>query len=302
MSLEAQIKALASETGYAACGITTAAPFEDYRKALELHQRRFPEAARLYADYLRLVEPAGSAPWVRSIVVCVRHYGKYVIPPGLDKHIGRNYLFDRRQAGCPDHAMPKRMKEGLQALGLRVKAGGVPCREAAARAGVGRIARNCFSVTQDGSWVNIEAWRVDAELQPDSPSTGSPCPDGCRACLDACPTGALTEPFVMRMDHCVAYLTYGAPEPAAPDLWGKMGPWIYGCDACQLACPLNRGKWQEREQAPWLERVAAKLTPSALAEMDEAEFRAIVYPLFWYIPEDNLARWHANARRALDGH
>lgn len=301
MRLEDKIKTLAVETGYTACGLTAAVPFDGYRKAVELHRCRFPEAAALYAGPLRLADPRASAPWARSIVVCVRRYGKYAIPPGLDDHIGRNYLFDRRHAGCPDHAMPKRMKEGLRRLGLRVKVGGVPCREAAARAGVAQIARNCFSYTDaDGSWINIEAWRVDAELNPDPPVTGCPCPDGCRACLDACPTGALAEPFLMRMDRCVAYLTYGAPEPIAPELADRMGPWVYGCDACQRACPLNRGKWKEIERAPWLESVADCLTPEALADMTDETFRSTVHPLFGYIPEDQLDRWRRNARRALE--
>jgi epoxyqueuosine reductase len=148
--------------------------------------------------------------------------------------------------------------------------------------------------------MNIESWRVDAELPADRPTVDPPCPEGCRACLDACPTGAIVEPFVLRMDRCVAYLTYDAPEPIPAPLRDRMGGWIYGCDICQEVCPLNRGKWQEREAAPWLEEVAHLLTPEALAGMDEETYRNVVHPLFWYIAPDNLARWHRNARRALD--
>lgn len=299
MNIETQIKDLASRIGYAACGVADAEPFEEFRSAVETHMQREPETAGLYADLLKRVDPRAAAPWARSIVVCIRRYGKYAIPPGLDRHIGRNYLFDRRHTACPDHDMPQRMKDGLRALGLRVKTGGVPSRAAAVRAGVARIGRNAFCFTEHGSWINIEAWRVDAQLRPDSPANGSPCPDGCRACIDACPTGALTEPFHMRMDRCVAYLSYAAPEPIAPELREKMGPWIYGCDACQNACPLNRGRWEPAEPAPWIETVADRLSPAALAAMTAADYRTLVHPLFWYIPEDNLTRWHTNAQRAL---
>ncbi len=197
--------------------------------------------------------------------------------------------------------MPKKMKAGLQALGLRVRTGGVPLRAAAVRAGVAGLARNGFAVHPDcGSWINIEAWKVDAELEPDQPAPQTPCPPDCRACERACPTGALFEPGGVRMDHCVAYLSYGAPWPVAPELWERMGPWIYGCDACQLACPLNHGRWEEREPAPWLDNAAGQLTPEALAQMDEETYRKVVRPLFGYIPDTDLFRWHANARRGRE--
>lgn len=283
-----------------ACGITDAGPFETYRDALRQLQAQFPAAAPLYRALEPQADPRRSTPWANSIVVCVRRYGRFRIPAGLARHIGRNYLCDRRITACPDAAIPKRMKTGLQALGLRVRTGGVPVRAAAIRAGVASLARNGFVVRKDcGSWLNVEAWKVDAALEPDPPAPPAPCPEGCRACEAACPTGAIVGPACVRMEHCVAYLTYAAPWPVPPELWSRMGPWIYGCDACQNACPLNRGRWREDEPAPWLDAVADRLTPHALAAMDETTYREVVRPLFWYIGETDLARWHANARRAI---
>lgn len=302
--LAQRIKALAAETGYAACGIAPARPFETFRRAVLARMARFPEAAGLYRDLLARADPRADpragAPWVRSLVVCVRRYGRYRVPPGLAGHIGRSYLFDRRCRACPEHDMPSRFTAGLRALGLRARRGGVPERWAGALAGVTRFGRNCFAFSPaHGSWINIETWRVDAELPPDRPTVSSPCPPGCRACVEACPTGALVAPYVVRMDRCVAYLTYGAPEPVPDELWKRMGPWIYGCDACQEACPLNRGRWEETEAAPWLERAAPLLAPRALAGMSDDTYRAVVHPLFWYIPPDNPQRWRRNAARAL---
>lgn len=301
MTLETQIRDLARSVGYIDCRFTTAAPFEDYRQALEDRMRRFPEAADFYGAMRGRSDPRGNAPWVRSVVVAIRVYGKYRLPEGLAGHIGRNYLADRRIAACPDNTMPSRMKSGLMALGCRVKAGGVPCRSAAARCGAVRIGRNGFAYSREyGSWINIEAWRVDADLAPDAPDGEPLCPDGCRACLDACPTQAIVEPYVMRMDRCIAHLTYAAPEPVAPELQARMGPWVYGCDACQEACPLNAGRWRATEPAPWLDAVASRLTPEALGSMDERTYRESIHPLFWYIPDTSagLARWRANACRA----
>lgn len=301
MALKDEIKRLAAETGYAACGITCAEPFADFRVAVQDRMRRFPEAADLYRDLEGRADPRANAPWVRSIVVCIRRYGKYAVPESLLGHIGRNYLCDRRIKGCPDHTMPDRMKAGLSRLGLRVRTGGVPSRAAAARAGVARIARNGFAYAEGcGSWINIESWRVDAELEPDPPALPAPCPEGCEACRRACPTGALQAPYLMRYDHCTAFLTFEAAPPVAPALWARMGGWVYGCDACQQACPMNRGRWERREKTPWLDHVVDRLTPASLATMDRATYLSIVHPLFGYIPQDGLERWHANARRALE--
>jgi epoxyqueuosine reductase len=299
--LKERIRQCALSAGYSECGICSALPFTEYEAALRERMRRFPEAAHLYGEMLRKADPRLTAPWARSVVVCVRGYNKYRVPGGLDRYIARNYLCDRRVPQCPDHRIPGRMKEGLRALGLRAKKGGVPERAAGARAGVTRFGRNAFAYTDtEGSWINIESFRIDAELEPDTPSSGVSCPEGCRACIDACPTQALAEPFTVRIDRCVAYLTYGAPEPIAPDLWEKMGQWIYGCDACQHACPLNAGKWRPEEPMPWIERNAPCFSPASLAAMDQQMYETIVRPLFWYIPSDNAARWRRNAVRAKE--
>lgn len=300
--LKQAIVELALEAGYVACGVTTADPFAEYARALQDRMARFPEAAPLYAEMQSRVDPRATAPWVESLVVCVRRYGKYELPEGLAEHFGRNYLCDRRHQACPDHGMSDQVHEGLKALGLQVRKGGVPDRWAGARAGVTRFGRNNFAYAgRYGSWINIESWRVSAALPPDEPALSPVCPPDCRACIEACPTGALMAPFTMRMDRCIAHLTYHAPWPIAPELWEQMGPWVYGCDVCQHVCPLNRHAWEPLERATWLDPVAHLLTPASLATMDERTYREVVHPLFWYIPPDDLPRWHANARRAL-GH
>ncbi|MDT8389291.1 MAG: 4Fe-4S double cluster binding domain-containing protein [Lentisphaeria bacterium] len=299
--LKQAVKDLAAACGYVACGITGAEPFAADREAVGLRIRQFPEAAELYQRFMNRADPRRTAPWCGSVVVCIRWYGKYDLPETLVGHIGRHYLADCRLEACPDYAMAKNMTGGLRALGLRCKKGGVPDRWAAARAGVARVANNCFAYSEGyGSWINIQTWRIDADLEPDEPTLESPCPPGCRACLNACPTGAIKSARCMRMDECVAYLSYSAPFPIDRRLWHKMGEWIYGCDVCQTACPLNDGKWKKTEKNPWLTPVIDTLTPAALAVMDDETYRHSVHPLFWYIPADDPERWRANARRAVN--
>jgi epoxyqueuosine reductase len=300
LDLAAQVKSLAKTIGYTACGITSAAPFEEYGRAIDDMIEQLPETRDLYEGMRRRIDPTRTAAWAKSVIVCARRYGKYDVPQCAVGHIGRHYLGDNRYPDCPDHGMRKRMRDGLKELGMRVKIGGVPDRWASARAGIARIARNGFVYSEHGSWINIETWRVDAELPHDAPATGPPCPEGCTACMDACPTQAIVAPFIMRMDRCIAYLTYEAEEPLDAELERKIGGWIYGCDVCQDVCPLNSGKWEPIEKADWIYEVAAHLTPEALAEMDQETYETVIHPRFWYIPKEDLARWHRNARRALE--
>ena len=297
-----QIKDLAQRTGYAACGITTTDPFSEFEQAVQDRIDRFPEAAHLYESMREQMDHRTVAPWANSMIVCVRRYGKYAIPKGLDAYFGRYYLFDKRQnLLCPDYCMPQTFESGLTQLGLRAQKGKVPYRWAGARAGVTRFGKNCFAYSSEyGSWIDIAVWFVDMPLPPDAPTLESACPDGCRACIDACPTQALVEPFVMRRDRCVAYLTYWAPHPIPANIWGQMGTWIYGCDVCQQVCPMNRNAWESLEVPEWLEKVADFLAPAALASMDMETYHTKVHSLFWYIGEDDLTRWHVNAARALE--
>lgn len=300
--LKETIRQLALDCGYSDCGFTDAAPFHEFEQAVRKRMDTFPEAAHHYKGMLHRTDPKKKHPWVNSIIVCVLYYGKYRIPGELDGIIGKHYLFDRRYPECPDSAVPNKFKQALKDLGLRVKKGGVPDRWAGARAGVTRFARNNFAYSEKfGSWVNVEPWLVDAELPADEPASGSPCPDTCTACSSSCPTGALCGPYSMRMDHCIAYLTYSEKLPLDPELESRMGEWIYGCDVCQDVCPLNKDKWHSTTPASWLLESLDYLTPEVLAEMDLDTYRNIVHPLFWYISddEDGLARWRNNAKRSL---
>ena len=106
----------------------------------------------------------------------------------------------------------------------------------------------------------------------------------------------------MRMDKCAAYLSYDATEPRSDEQMKRMSPWIYGCDRCQEVCPLNCGIWEEREPVPWIDNIAEKLTPEALATMDIESYRENIHPIFNYIPDtpEGVARWHRNAQNALN--
>jgi epoxyqueuosine reductase len=298
--LAVKIKQLAREAGFVDCGIINMAPFIEYNQVLDERIHLFPDAAKFYESMRVKVDPSQKAPWARSIVVCVHWYGKYKMPESLN-YISPVFLVDIRNPHCPDHTIPARMDDGLHQLGLQADRADIPARLAGIKAGVVQLGRNGFAYSKEyGSWVYILTWFVDAELPADEPTMNCPCPAECRNCMKTCPTGAITHPFIMQANHCVAYLTFLAQEPIESALWNKMGKWVYGCDVCQSVCPMNKGKWQPKFDTPWLKDLIPHLSLEALSKMDEKTYREIVQPNFWYIPPENVSRWHRNAQRALN--
>ena len=120
-----------------------------------------------------------------------------------------------------------------------VDTGAVFEREWAAEARLGWFGRNTNLLNRHhGSYFFLAEIFTDAELEPGGEPYREHC-GTCRQCLDLCPTGALTEGYVIEPRLCISYLTieHRGPIPAA--LRSKLGNWIFGCDVCQEVCPWN---------------------------------------------------------------
>jgi epoxyqueuosine reductase len=141
----------------------------------------------------------------------------------------------------------------------------------AERSGIGWIAKNSNVITrQYGSWIFLGEILTNVELEPDKPHTQH-C-GTCSRCIDACPTTAITEPFVVDANRCIAYHTIENREPELPSDMQLHG-WVAGCDICQDVCPWNQRFAKETDVAdfqPYAWNIAPQLTD--LVNLDQAEY------------------------------
>src|SRR4051812_21002310 len=243
--------ALAEERGLDAVG---AAPAEPYaRTEADILDRR---ARGLFADMRftmaqpeRSCHPETLLRGARSVIAAARSYARPEPPKPRDRPRGRMPRYTRRD----EYAV---LREQLAELGSTL-AGWAPGsrsavfvdanhhvdREAAARAGIAVYGKNPLAIPRrHGSWVVLGVLVTDAELAPTSAAPDEPAWDACgscRACIDACPTGAIVADGVLDARLCLSYHTQSRMDVLpSPE---ELGDRVYGCDICQDVCPWNTG-------------------------------------------------------------
>jgi epoxyqueuosine reductase len=167
-------------------------------------------------------------------------------------------------------------QSGLDALQFKVFVDTAPVMEKplAQAAGLGWQGKHANLVSRDfGSWLFLGSIFTNLPLPPDAPERDH-C-GACRACLDACPTNAFPQPYVLDARRCISYLTIEHKGHIAPEFREKIGNRIFGCDDCLAVCPWNKFAKTARELkfSAREELCAPKL--ETLLRLDDAAFRAL---------------------------
>jgi epoxyqueuosine reductase len=277
LALSEAVKARARELGFDRVAIGPAeAPehadqFETWLDAGYAGTMSYLERGR--ADRL---DPARLLPGCRSIVAVALSYNP------ADGHEGDWNTVSRYARGRDYHDVirPRLVDLGefvSAAAGAAVRSraavdsSAVLERDLAARAGLGWIGKNTNLLTPSlGSYFFIGILLTTAELdfdqrQPDRCGT-------CTACLDACPTRAFVEPYVLDARRCISYLTIEHRGDIPGELAERQGSWLFGCDVCQEVCPWNRKAEPGRD--PALGPTASFGSLESLLALDQDAFRA----------------------------
>jgi epoxyqueuosine reductase len=238
-----RVKSLARALGFDLVGVADPAPGDDTRFFREWVRRGYAgEMDYLVRRQDEREDPSKVLDGIRSVVVLALAYE----PPsqsasrrvasyagGEDYH---ELMIDRVRAvaaGIEALAPDAVMTRGY------VDTGPVLERVFAARAGLGWLGKNtCLIDTQLGSRLLLGVVLTDLALPFDSAE-----PDHCgtcRACLDACPTQAFPDPYLLDATRCISYTTIETRGPIPLALRAGQGEWIFGCDICQDVCPWNR--------------------------------------------------------------
>jgi epoxyqueuosine reductase len=111
----------------------------------------------------------------------------------------------------------------------------------AVRAGLGWLGKHSNVITPEyGSWIFIGELFLNLDLEHDVEPMEDHC-GTCTLCIDACPTAAITEPYVVDSNKCISYATIELRAPELPsEIQSNLSGWLYGCDICQDVCPWNR--------------------------------------------------------------
>lgn len=303
-ALTKHVKMKALELGFVKVGVTSADDFTEL--AADLEQREDYQArwcgpkgtnSLLAGCYPRDLFPEG-----KSIICLVHAYNDVDFPERLDKHLGRVYQ-NRSYVPTQAQLAGRRLqafKDFLGEMGIAVYEGPeeLPARAACFRAGVTAWGRNNFARTEEnGSFITLYVLLVDADLDIDEPTDPeapeNKCPDGCRICIEACPTKAMQDAGRLEWTKCVLFNNLRGC--ANLDLREAVGERIHGCDICQLVCPRNaKALAAPKRKDPYLEALAEDFDLEKILVLDEAYYEAVVKPVMYnYIRDMEIFRRNA---------
>ena len=247
-ALADRVKALALALGFDRAGICSAAPSAQTRFVREWVDRGYAGGMGYIGRRLdEREDPARLMPSVKSMIAV----GLAHDPPRVDNPETGATARVASYVGAQDYHDV--MIEPLRALATGVEAlipgpvetrcyvdtGPVLERVFAARAGLGWQGKNtCLIDRKLGSRLLLGVVLCSLELDYDEPETDH-C-GTCRACLDACPTSAFEDAYVLDARKCISYTTIEARDGIDPALREAHGDWLFGCDICQDVCPWNR--------------------------------------------------------------
>jgi epoxyqueuosine reductase len=252
----------ASELGFAMSGVVRAERFPELERNEEWLARGYAGEMK-YLEDARRGDPQKAMAGARSVIVCALTYNtEYPRTAHARAQTHGAALGEEPRGWISRYAWGDDYHEVLRAkleellAGLRERhaepfearvhtdTGPLNERVLAKHAGLGWLGKNTLLLNEQlGSYFFLGVILTTLDLQPSLVSAHSPPADrcgSCRKCIEACPTGALVDGYVMDARKCISYLTIELREAIPKELREPMGQHVFGCDICQDVCPWNR--------------------------------------------------------------
>jgi epoxyqueuosine reductase len=240
------IKQQAKSLGFSFCGISKATFLEQEAPLLEiwLKQNMYGEMQYMANHFDKRLDPRLLVDGAKSVISVLYNY--YTDKKQLDEEAPK---ISKYAYGEDYHVVVKDklyqlfefIKENVGEVNGRVFVDSAPVMDKvwAKKSGLGWIGKNSNLISkQQGSFFFIGEIILDLFLPEDGPIKDY-C-GTCTKCIDACPTDAIVEPYVVDGSKCISYFTIELKNEIPNDVKGKFENWVFGCDICQDVCPWNR--------------------------------------------------------------
>ena len=274
------IKEEAKRLGFLSCGISKAAFLEEEAPRLEkwLNQNMQGEMQYMENHFDKRLDPTKLVDDAKSVVSLLLNYYP------SEKQDEGTYKISKYAYGQDYHHVIKSKLKQLQEFisdeigevhgRAFVDSAPVLDKAWAAKSGLGWIGKHSNLLTQKlGSFYFIAELIIDLELEYDHAVTDH-C-GSCTACIDACPTQAIVQPYVVDGSRCISYLTIELKNEIPSSFQGKMDDWIFGCDVCQDVCPWNRFSKAHQEPLFNPEPQLLSMTKKEWEEITEDVFKKV---------------------------
>jgi epoxyqueuosine reductase len=275
------IKKKAIELGFSFCGISKAEFLKDEAPRLEEWLKRNYQGKMHYleAHFDKRLDPTLLVPGAQSVISLVYNYF-----PRKDLARQGTFKVAKYAYGEDYHKVVKdKLTELLEYIRTTigevhgrafVDSAPVMERAWASRSGLGWIGKNSLLLNREmGSFFFLAELILDLPLEYDG-AVRDYC-GTCTACMDACPTQAIPEPYVVDGSKCISYLTIELKEEFPAEANGAMNDWIFGCDICQDVCPWNSFSTAHRE--------SRFEPPDALTTMTKQDWLEITEEVFQHL-------------------
>lgn len=275
------IKQEAGNLGFMFCGISKAEFLSEEAPKLEQWLSKGMHGSMQYMEnhFDKRLDPTLLVPGAKSVVSLVYNYY-----PKKDLANSDSYKIAKYAYGQDYHYVVKdKLKSLLDVIHDKigevdgrafVDSAPVMERQWAQRSGVGWIGKNSLLLNkQSGSFFFLAELILDLELTPDGPVKDF-C-GTCTACMDACPTDAIPDPYVVDASKCISYFTIELKDQIPTEVKGKFENWMFGCDICQDVCPWNRFSKPHQEPAFEPHEQLEGMTKTDWEEITEEVFREI---------------------------